>query len=174
MFFIKEESKPIIESSIDEYSDSFARDVSLDELREVRSTTMPYVLHFLTHSKIFKEMPSKFEHTFSPSGFRTELAEHDHDLADLPGSMFEGLLLYAGYQTSNKSNGATPVTQPRALGESEFRMENAVKIARFAGAEITTDLADEGITHVLVGNDKNQMKILREKFSRHVFSRLLW
>ena len=45
MFFIKDESKLVIESSIDEYGDSFARDVTIDELREVRSTTMTYVLY---------------------------------------------------------------------------------------------------------------------------------
>ena len=119
-------------------------------------------------------MPYKFEHTFSPSEFRTELAEHDHDLGNLPGLMFEGLLLYVDHQTSNKSNGATPVIQPKVLGESEFRTKQAVEIARFAGAEITTDLADDDITHVLVGNERNQAKMLREKLSMHVFSQVLW
>lgn len=123
----------------------------------------------LTFHKIFKEMPDKYEHLFSPSKFRAELSEHDHDLGELPGWMFEGLLLYADEQNSNQSNGATSVVQPDALEKSGFRLKQAVDAARFAGAKFTTDLANDEITHVLVESDKSRAKILRERFSRHVF-----
>ena len=35
MFFTTAESEPRIEDAVDEYGDSFARDVSVDELQEV-------------------------------------------------------------------------------------------------------------------------------------------
>ena len=35
MFFTTAESEPRIEDAVDEYGDSFARDVSVDELKEV-------------------------------------------------------------------------------------------------------------------------------------------
>ncbi len=111
-------------------------------------------------------MPTKFEHKFSPANFRAELAEHDHNLGDLHGWMFEGLLLYVDYQNSSKSNGATSMVHPQGLDESGLRMKQAVNSAMFAGAEFTTDLADEKITHILVNSDKSRVRILREKLSK--------
>ncbi len=169
MFFIKEESKSMIESNIDEYGDSFARDVSLDELREVTKRTLHHATHLLMYYQISKEMPYKYEHTFSPNKFRAELSERDHDLGELPGWMFGGLLLCVDEQNTIQSNGASSVVQPNALEKSGFRMKQAVNAARFAGAEFTTDLANDKITHVLVENDKCRVKILREMFSTHVF-----
>ena len=37
MFFATAEVEPRIEGAVDEYGDSFARDVDIDELKEVRS-----------------------------------------------------------------------------------------------------------------------------------------
>ena len=47
MFFTKEESKGAIQDSIDVYGDSFARDISLDELSEVRCTFIHLFLYLL-------------------------------------------------------------------------------------------------------------------------------
>lgn len=113
-------------------------------------------------------MPEKFEHTFSPSKFRAELAEHDHDLGVLPGWMFEGLILYTDDEDLSTSNGATSVVQPRALRDPGSRMKQAINTAKFAGAEFTTNSADENITHVLTENDKSRTRILREKFFGYV------
>ena len=114
-------------------------------------------------------MPNKHEHLFDPRKFRKKLTEHDHDLGELPGWMFEDVLIYADYQTFYESNGVTRVAEPLDLTKSNFRMKQAVDTARFAGAEATSDLADEGITHVLVGSDRSQVKTLREKTHRYVF-----
>ena len=113
-------------------------------------------------------MPDKYEHTFSSGQFKTELADHGHDLGELPGWMFLGLLLYADYQDSYISNGSVPVTQAVESGESKLRMKQALTTAKFAGAEFTTDLSAEGITHVLIGNDKSRAKTLRELISKYV------
>lgn len=169
MFFMKAESKSMIESNIDEYGDSFARDVSLDELREVTKKILQHASHLLMYYQISKEMPNKYEHTFSPSKFRAELSNHDHDLGELPGWMFRGLLLCVDEQNTIKTNGASFVVQPNALEKSAFGMKQAIIAARFAGAEFTTDLANDKITHVLVENDKRRAKMLREIFSTHVF-----
>ena len=172
MFFTKEESKNLIESSIDVYGDSFARDISIDELREVRWLTTHHVTRVLISPKIFERMPNKFEHTFNSSRFKTELADHDHDLGILPGCMFEGVLLYADYQDSSESNGAGNGVLPQALEAPGFRMKQAINTAKFAGADFATDLVVEGITHVLVGNDKSRLRTLREELSRYGYLRI--
>ena len=49
MFFTSAESESRIEGAVDEYGDSFARDITVDELKEVRafSTSFRLVKHSL-------------------------------------------------------------------------------------------------------------------------------
>jgi DNA ligase-4 len=138
MFFTTADSESRIEGAIDEHRDSFARDITVEELKE-----------------IFDSMPTKYEHSFTASQFRSELEEHDYDLGTLPAWTFEGLLIYADFQSTE---GEMLVTQK----DSDFKMEQACNIARFAGARITHDLK-EGITHVLLGEDKSRVRALRQQ-----------
>ncbi len=102
------------------------------------------------------------EHTFDTSEFRSELGTHDHELGQLPGWIFEGVLIYAGWQDQDAE---TPLTQKNL----DFRMKQACNTARFAGARGTNEL-EQGVTHVLVGEDRGRIRALREKIS--VFKRL--
>lgn len=109
-------------------------------------------------------MPKKFEHAFTAAEFRTELEGHNHDLGLLPGWMFEGLLLYIVGSEHDTLEG-TSSSEQKPLEGAAFRMKQACNTAKFAGARITTSLADEGITHIVVGTDKAP-RALREKISR--------
>lgn len=93
-------------------------------------------------------MPAKFEQSFSARDFKAELEEHGNELGELRGWMFEGLLLYSDQQLAND------------------RMKQACDTARFAGARLTDDL-EEGITHVLVGEDKSTTRTLRQRTSEY-------
>lgn len=110
----------------------------------------------LTFDQIFNSKPAKFEHSFSAKEFKSELEQHGHDLGELPGWMFEGLLLYTDGQLANDAS----LTDEK----SDFRMKQACDTARFAGARLTNDLK-EGITHVLVGEDRSTTRALRQKTS---------
>lgn len=101
-------------------------------------------------------MPAKFEHSFSAKNFRNELEEHGTDLGELPGWTFEGLLLYNSRQHFNDDSFVDK--------DSDFRMKQACDTARFAGASLTNDL-EEGVTHVLVGEDKSITRALRQRIS---------
>ena len=70
--------------------------------------------------------------------------------------MFEGLLLYTDRQLGNDAASTDRI--------QDFRMKQAYDTARFAGAHLTTDL-NEGITHVLIGQDRNTIRSLRQKTS---------
>lgn len=144
MFFTIAESESRIEGAVDEYGDSFARDTTADELKEM-----------------FNSMPAKFEYSFSAKDFKIELQEHGKDLRELPGWMFEGLLLYSDRQLFNDAS----LTDK----DSDFRIKQACDTARFAGANFTNDLR-EGITHVLVGADGSTTRALRQRTSE--FQRL--
>ena len=103
-------------------------------------------------------MPAQFEHSFSAKEFRRELEEHGNDLGELPGWMFEGLLLYNGAQPFNDA------CLTDSDSDSDSRMKQACDTARFAGASLTHELK-EGVTHVLVGEDRSTTKALRQRTS---------
>jgi len=141
MFFTKSDSESRIEAAVDEYGDSYARDVTVDELNE-----------------IFESMPTTFERSFDAAGFRNELDGHQQELGELPAWIFEGLSIYAHNQ-SQAMNGGTPLLQK----DPAFSIKQASNLARFAGARVTHDLK-EGITHVLVSHaDRNHVRNIREK-----------
>ena len=147
MFFTTPDSEPRVEAAIDEYNDSFARDVTIDELKQ-----------------IFDSMPTTSKHNFNATEFRSDLSTHDHELGgDLPGWIFEGLLIYIDDQAISQK---TPLLQKQPA----FRLKQACNTARFAGARITHDL-NEGVTHiVVVRDDRNRTRALREEIAR--FKRL--
>lgn len=101
-------------------------------------------------------MPAKFEHSFSAKELKSQLEEHGTDLGELPGWMFEGLLLYTDQQLAKDAS----LTDKGP----DFRMKQACDTARFAGARLTNDL-EEDITHVLVGADRRTTRALRLRTS---------
>lgn len=108
-------------------------------------------------------MPKKFEHAFTATEFRTELDGRNHDLGLLPGWIFEGLLLYVVDSEYHILKG-TSSSEQEPLNDPAFRMKQACNTAKFAGARFTNNLADNSITHILVGSDKTS-RALREKIS---------
>lgn len=173
MFFVTDKSKPEVEQSVDKYGDSFTRDVSIDELRKVRIQKYPSQdLNFLNQSpKIFESMPTKLEPGSTTIDFKTELREHDHDLGQLPGWMFEGLLLLViDSDHPGLKHNSSPNSQiiPKIL-VTNSKMKRACNIAQFAGADITADLADEQVTHIVVAEEDVNTRVLRERISRYFF-----
>ena len=137
MFFTRPESELRIETAVDAYNDSYARDVTLDELKT-----------------IFDAMPSDFQHSFDASAFREELGAHQHDLGgEPPGWIFEGLSIYFDRQQQRQLLLAT---------DPAFRFQQARNSVRFAGGAISNDLK-EGVTHVIVADqqDKGRIRALR-------------
>ena len=106
-------------------------------------------------------MPNKLDHKFDPSAFRSELEDRGHNLGDLWGCMFEGRLIYVDHSDAGDQ---TRVNQRDTI----FRVKQACNIARFAGAQLTTELK-EGVTHILVGNDQDHSRTLRRTVSRYAF-----
>ena len=106
-------------------------------------------------------MPNKLDHNFDPSAFRSELQDRGSNLSDLWGRIFEGRLIYVDHPDADD--------QMRANRRGTvLRMKQACNIARFAGAQLTNEL-NEGVTHVLVGNDQDHNRTLRPTLSRYVY-----
>ena len=148
MFFTKEDSRDMVQSNVDEYGDSFTREVNLEELRN-----------------ILEGMP-KLEHPGDVQQFRYQLEDHHHELGELPGWMFEGTLIYADLLEPDDENGETaPKERHDEVDASQLRMKQACNTARFAGARFTEHFEDGDLTHVLVNDDRARVKVLRKAIS---------
>lgn len=148
MLFTNTESKTAILDSIDGNHDSYARDVSVEELREI----------FLTWpTEVAKDSHSR-------NTFKRQLIDEHEDMLNLPGWMFHGLVLY--FDSLELSNGAS---QPGEASEEKLRWKHAYAIVRFAGAHVADQLR-EGVTHVLVDSDRQRHENLRQELS--TFQRL--
>ena len=122
-------------------------------------------------AKIFESMPSKSKLGSTSTDFRAELREHDHDLGQPPGWMFEGLLLLVVHSDhAEPHNRSTSNSNPPSKS-FDLKMKRACNIARFAGAELTADMNDDAVTHVIVGAEANT-RALRQRMSRYGFSYL--
>lgn len=142
-------SKQMPETNVDVYNDSFTRDVDGGELRD-----------------ILDAMPAKTEMPVDPCDIRTQIVEHAHHHGGLPGWLFEGLLIYfdnGGNPSASRcqTNGVRDNPRP-----TKSDLNNTCNIARFMGAQITHQVYEEGITHVVVGKDISRIRIIRQTLSR--------
>jgi DNA ligase 4 len=79
MFQLLEDDQDLVESHVDDYGDSFARDVAVDELRT-----------------IINEMAEESDSSFDPTKFHGYLEEHalDLDFQQIRGWLFMNLVIY--------------------------------------------------------------------------------
>ncbi|KAL8693111.1 MAG: hypothetical protein Q9218_001997 [Villophora microphyllina] len=145
LFSTFDNSKEVPGENVDPYHDSFARDVSIDELRG-----------------IFDAMPVKSKLPQNQQAVKTRLQGKFHDAVDLPGRLFEGLLIYFDAKDSLISNGATDAPQVQDLD-----MEQACNIARFTCAEVAERIGENGITHVVVRSNDSRVREVRQLISRY-------
>lgn len=109
-------------------------------------------------------MQGTFEHDFDAIQFEAELEGNGNDLGELPGWLFKGVRLYVYRYGLEQSTGESSTGLEFETAAS-LRVIQACNRARFAGAQITDQLTDEGITHVLVENNK-ALRALREAVSQ--------
>lgn len=161
LFFVPEGMEKRWAGNVDEYGDSFARDTSIDELREC----MNNMADIHGPDDAMKRMPELFP------GYQ-----------DMKGFMFQGLVLFFDHLlNSNPTSSTEPeVTEPEI---SSGRISTAPRIngtdmtthniALFAGAKIlpnsslATVPSDErrSITHIIAHRDSD-LQTLRQDISR--------
>ena len=103
-------------------------------------------------------MPTKYEHTPNPNELRLQLEQQHHDLDHFQGWIFGGMVFYIDSLIENAQ-----MTETTAL-----RIQLANNTARFAGAQIASDLEDERITHLIVGDNRDKLRGLRRSISSWV------
>ncbi|KAK5011484.1 hypothetical protein LTR28_001693 [Elasticomyces elasticus] len=132
--------------NIDEFGDSFARDVTTEDLNH-----------------IFISMSPKSRDGLDDDAVLDQFHDYNEVLTDTPGLLFRGLTLHVAYENSTGTDHGTVRTQPGP------GLEASRRFFEFAGGAIAKEAGDA--THVVVGNDCTQKdtKRLRREVSRSVF-----
>ncbi|KAI0880781.1 ATP dependent DNA ligase domain-containing protein [Annulohypoxylon maeteangense] len=120
LFHATETTTQLAEENVDEFGDSYARDLSVKELDQV-----------------LKSMPKRVVivgEPFDKEGFLNQLAEHGHDMGSLRSCIFRGAKVH--FATTDD---VSPI--------SCLKLKNWVK---YGGGSVVDDLGDKNITHVVV------------------------
>ena len=104
-------------------------------------------------------MPSKTENSFDVKAFLHELKVRGNGVEESPAWMFGHLVLYLDVARSPSCSSSQEITE-------EVQFELATYTARFGGARVSKDLADETITHVVVRRERDRVQELRQLLAR--------
>ncbi|MCJ1314403.1 DNA ligase (ATP) [Agyrium rufum] len=145
IFFTTKGSAAAVEATVDKYGDSFVRDTTVSELR-----------------LLFDRMPPEFVTAPRPSSVKDNLEERGTLLDAFPARIFHGYVIYNPGPRRISSPPSTCFKEDQAL-----RLQAAIWIVSFAGAEVTHDEDAKDITHVLINpTKKNDVRRLRMHFAR--------
>ncbi|KAI1393174.1 ATP-dependent DNA ligase [Hypoxylon trugodes] len=130
LFHTTEATAHHAEENVDEFGDSYARDLDLKELR-----------------KVLKSMPKQealIEEPFNKDEFLNQLIQHGHDIGNLRSYIFRGARVHF-----SATDDITPI--------SCLKLKNWVK---YGGGSIVEELDDGSITHVVImsGSEKGEME----------------
>ncbi|KAI9768243.1 MAG: DNA ligase (ATP) [Geoglossum simile] len=158
MFFTTKETELEITKNVDQYTDSYARDVGVQEL-----------LHIINH------IPSKRDYKVDMDEFRKQLHDDSQDLGELPGWIFNGSIAYMDLSSAAERNGLGVREKLEGGVEgSDLRLKLAANTMGFAGGKTTDDFQDKWITHIVVGDDNFRLKSIREQLKgRQVLPRIV-
>jgi len=138
VFHMPDVMREEVEGSVDEYGDSYARDVSVEDLKRIMDD--------MIHTK---------NYAFTANNFLSELEEHGKGLGETPGSVFRRCIVRFITDDISKNPGRKVDLQ---IAKNRFL---------FAGGRVVDENEDQDATHyVITSEDPEVVKSLREKLSR--------
>ncbi|KAI1206594.1 ATP-dependent DNA ligase [Annulohypoxylon truncatum] len=130
LFHATDATARLAEENVDDFGDSYARDLSVKELGQV-----------------LKSMPKKeiiVGEPFNKEEFLNQLVEHGHDMGNLRSYIFRGTKVH--FSTTDD---VSPI--------SSLKLKNWIK---YGGGSVVDDLDDRSITHVVImsSTDSGEME----------------
>jgi len=141
MFYTIDDDRELIEQNVDQFGDSYCRDVNASELKE-----------------IFEDMPFKTEIKLSATELLGQFEEHELDFDGLPGWLFRGTVVYFDVGDVVMVNGNSEVPEH---GEFEFAHQQI----RFGAGVIANTLEEGVVTHIILGSDRSRLNDIRKTIS---------
>jgi DNA ligase-4 len=145
MFHTVPDDEEMIAANVDEFGDSYCRDVNVEGLRKVcrmfvDSTSDGQICDSIKEPR----------RSFDKQAFISQLEDRGVDLSELPGSMFQRFFVYFDHP------------------EADLDMEFAVELIGFGGGTVVGSI-ENITTHVVVGKDRSRLSEIRGTISRYVY-----
>ena len=138
MYHMLDVMREQVEDNVDEYGDSYTRDISVEDLK-----------------KIMDDMIHPKNSAFNSNEFLSELEEHANGLGELPASMFRRCVVRFVSEEESEHSGPNV---DLLIAKTQFL---------FAGGRVIEGDEDQEVTHnVVVDENPEAVKSLREKMSR--------
>ncbi|EFW19386.1 DNA ligase (ATP) [Coccidioides posadasii str. Silveira] len=140
MYFTVKSQEEEIARHVDEYSDSYVRDITPNELSKLL-VSMPLIPNL---------PPPHISKT------ETQIQERESTFQELRGWLFKNQVLH--------------FVKPRSDSMLSLPLRLASNLARFAGASVANELEDKSITHVVIDTDSQPADVsaLRSAISKRV------
>jgi DNA ligase-4 len=143
MYFTTEQDRDMIDNNVDEFGDSYCRDIMPSEMQQ-----------------IFDDMP-KLKSRVEKSTFVEQLHDHGVDIEELPGFMFQGVMLYVDNPTAQGLDQVNGNSNANVEADANLPLRLASQMVMFAGGRVAQSIDDPSITHVVVGSDAWRAKTIR-------------
>ncbi|PBP18155.1 DNA ligase [Diplocarpon rosae] len=139
MFHLTDDSRHYVEGNVDVYGDSYARDITLQDLK--------ILMDDMFHPK---------NSSFSADEFLAQLEEHGKGLGDIPGAIFKRCVVL--FVSADEDEAKATANIEYLIAKNQFL---------FAGGKIAEVAGDETITHyVLLDEGQELIRSVRQKISR--------
>ncbi|KAF1986447.1 DNA ligase 4 [Aulographum hederae CBS 113979] len=152
MFYTIDEEEDIVAANVDEYGDSYARDVDPAQLKA-----------------LFADM-RKTESIFARGALMEQFIEAGMGFEELPGSMFRNCVVCfeGGVEVKQEDSHSDSDHDHTTLKSQDLEMKMASLVIDFAAGRATEDIGDPGVTHVVLRKDyePHELKKVRERISR--------
>lgn len=134
MFFMTANKQEEVESNLDQFNDSYARDTTANELKDIlEQMSKKHNFDSSQCPDTITKITVRIQERAS-SGYETPI-----------GWLLRGLTLYFNHPQTEETKETDQAHNLRTVA--------AANIARFAGADIVSDTADRAITHVIMDPD---------------------
>ncbi|KAK5117777.1 DNA ligase (ATP) [Meristemomyces frigidus] len=137
LFYTRTSEAGKYDHNIDEYGDSYARDVTADELLA-----------------LFNRMPAKITHDYDSAEVLEQLNEHGHELDAMPGCMFHGLTVYC--------EGGVTAEARRLLEFADGRIAKSLTDSELTHVVVPKDSPKLRDVRKAVSSNKEQPRIVTE------------
>jgi len=136
MFHVIDADRDKVELAVDEFGDSYCRDITASDLKQ-----------------IFEDMPLTSDINLDATGLLNQFQDHHIDFGDPPGWLFRGVVAYF-------DGGDVEMSSGHESHEDEFEFMR--QQIRFGRGEIVNGLEEGVVTHVIVGKDRSRLRAIRE------------
>lgn len=137
------ETAEFTKDAVDEYGDSFARSVTVDDLKQ-----------------ILDNVPEDEIDLDEADTVRDQLLEnHPEEFEETPGWIFHNSLIYLDTVNSAVKNKLEPFNPQRGIRQWPILL--AEELVEFGGGSVTDNFHDLDITQIVVGDDKRRIQSMR-------------